>query len=56
LRTASREFFSSLYQDRLISLQSVYAARSDKGLKSPAEDTSQPIAHEPIQARLKSLE
>jgi rhamnulose-1-phosphate aldolase/alcohol dehydrogenase len=38
LRTASREFFSSLYQDRLISLQSVYAARSDKGLKSPAED------------------
>ena len=38
LRTASREFFSSLYQDRLIGLQTVYAARADKGLKSPAED------------------
>jgi rhamnulose-1-phosphate aldolase/alcohol dehydrogenase len=38
LRTATREFFSSLYQDKLIGLQKVYAARADKGLKSQAED------------------
>jgi rhamnulose-1-phosphate aldolase/alcohol dehydrogenase len=38
LRTAGREFFSSLYQDKLVGLQKVYAARSDKGLKSQAED------------------
>ncbi len=38
LRTASKEFFSSLYQDKLVSLQTVYAARADKGLKSQAED------------------
>ena len=38
LRTAGREFFSSLYQDKLIGLQKSYGARSDKGLKSPAED------------------
>ena len=38
LRTATREFFSSLYQDKLIGLQTVYAARADKGLKSQAED------------------
>jgi rhamnulose-1-phosphate aldolase/alcohol dehydrogenase len=38
LRTAGREFFSSLYQDKLIGLQSVYGARTDKGLKSQAED------------------
>ena len=38
LRTAGREFFSSLYQDRLLGLQRSYAARPDKGLKSPAED------------------
>jgi rhamnulose-1-phosphate aldolase/alcohol dehydrogenase len=38
LRTSKRENFSSLYQDKLIGLQKVYAARADKGLKSPAED------------------
>jgi rhamnulose-1-phosphate aldolase/alcohol dehydrogenase len=38
LRTASREFFSSLYQGKLIGLQKSYAARADKGLKSQAED------------------
>ena len=38
LRTSKRDNFSSLYQDKLIALQSLYAARSDKGLKSTAED------------------
>ncbi len=38
LRTASREFFSSLYQAKLKGLQKSYAARADKGLKSQAED------------------
>ncbi len=38
LRTSTRENFASLYQDRLLGLQEVYAARGDKGLKSPAED------------------
>ncbi len=38
LRTSTRENFSSLYQERLLALQKVYAARPDKGLKSPAED------------------
>ena len=38
LRTSLRENFSSLYQDKLIGLQKSYAVRSDKGLKSQAED------------------
>lgn len=38
LRTSQRENFSSLEQQKLIDLQQVYAARRDKGLKSPAED------------------
>ena len=38
LRTSTRENFSSLYQDKLLGLQNIYAARSDKGLKSQAED------------------
>jgi rhamnulose-1-phosphate aldolase/alcohol dehydrogenase len=38
LRTSLRENFSSLYQDKLIAMQSLYAGRSDKGLKSQAED------------------
>lgn len=38
LRTSKRENFSSLYQDKLIGLQKVYAAKPEKGLKSPAED------------------
>jgi len=38
LRTSKRENFSSLYQDKLIGLQSVYANKADNGLKTPAED------------------
>ncbi|MGJ8633202.1 MAG: bifunctional rhamnulose-1-phosphate aldolase/short-chain dehydrogenase [Luteolibacter sp.] len=38
LRTSRRENFSSLYQDKLISLQSVYADKAGNGLKTPAED------------------
>ncbi len=38
LRTSTRENFSSLYQSKLVGLQSLYAARADKGLKAPAED------------------
>ncbi len=38
LRTSTRENFSSLYQSKLLDLQTLYAARADKGLKSPAED------------------
>jgi len=38
LRTSTRENFSSLYQPKLLDLQQLYAARTDKGLKAPAED------------------
>jgi len=38
LRTSKRENFSSLYQQKLLDLQQVYAARKDRGLKSAAED------------------
>ncbi|MFO0828616.1 MAG: bifunctional rhamnulose-1-phosphate aldolase/short-chain dehydrogenase [Phycisphaerales bacterium] len=38
LRTAGREFFSSLSLSRLEELQRVYASRSPRGLKSQAED------------------
>ena len=38
LRTSKRENFSSLYQEKLLDLQRVYAARADKGLKTQAED------------------
>jgi rhamnulose-1-phosphate aldolase/alcohol dehydrogenase len=38
LRTSTRENFSSLYQDKLIAMQSLYGSRADKGLKSQAED------------------
>jgi len=38
LRTSKKENFSSLYQSKLLDLQRVYAARAEKGLKSPAED------------------
>jgi rhamnulose-1-phosphate aldolase/alcohol dehydrogenase len=38
LRTSARDNFSSLYQQKLLALQQLYAARADKGLKSPAED------------------
>jgi rhamnulose-1-phosphate aldolase/alcohol dehydrogenase len=38
LRTSTRANFSSLYQSRLLGLQKNYAARTDKGLKSKAED------------------
>src|SRR6188474_618507 len=38
LRTSTRENFSSLYQQKLLDLQKLYAGRKDKGLKAPAED------------------
>src|SRR4051794_11224173 len=38
LRTAGREFFSSLYQERLLSLQEVYGRFPQRGAKSPSED------------------
>ena len=38
LRTSKRENFSSLYQEKLLGLQSTYLARHDKGPKSQAED------------------
>jgi len=38
LRTSTKDNFSSLYQDRLISLQNVYASRAERGPKTPAED------------------
>ena len=38
LRTAKRENFSSLYQNKLLGLQKVYAAHPERGPKTPAED------------------
>ena len=38
LRTSKAENFASLYMDKLLSLQSTYAATEVKGPKSPAED------------------
>ena len=38
LRTSKRDNFSSLYQDKLLAMQALYARRTDKGLKAPAED------------------
>jgi rhamnulose-1-phosphate aldolase/alcohol dehydrogenase len=38
LRTSKRENFSSLYQQKLLDLQKLYAKRSDKDVKSQAED------------------
>jgi len=38
LRTAKREHFASLYQDRLIALQAIYAGLTPRGPKTPAED------------------
>ncbi|MEZ4699223.1 MAG: bifunctional rhamnulose-1-phosphate aldolase/short-chain dehydrogenase [Rhodothermales bacterium] len=38
LRTSKRENFASLYQDRLIALQDVYAGMTPRGPKTPAED------------------
>jgi rhamnulose-1-phosphate aldolase/alcohol dehydrogenase len=38
LRTSTRENFASLYMDRLVHLQSVYAGFEERGVKSPAED------------------
>src|ERR1700742_2071505 len=34
LRTSTRENFSSLYQQKLLDLQKLYAGRKDKGLKA----------------------
>jgi rhamnulose-1-phosphate aldolase/alcohol dehydrogenase len=38
LRTSRKENFSSLYQDKLMTLKRTYLSRPDRGLKSPAED------------------
>ncbi len=38
LRTARREHFASLYQQRLLALQDVYARYDQRGVKTPAED------------------
>ncbi len=38
LRTATKANFSSLYQEKLLSLQEIYHGFREKGLKSPAED------------------
>jgi rhamnulose-1-phosphate aldolase/alcohol dehydrogenase len=38
LRTSKKENFSSLYQEKLVGLKAAYGVRTDKGLKSPAED------------------
>lgn len=38
LRTSTKENFSSLYQDKLMALQKVYASRKEKGPKTQAED------------------
>lgn len=38
LRTATRRNFASLYQQRLLDLQRVYAGFEQRGVKSPAED------------------
>lgn len=38
LRTSKRENFSSLYQDKLLALQKVYADSPNNGPKTPAED------------------
>src|SRR5438128_1184811 len=45
LRTATKENFSSLYQSKLVDLQQLYARRTDKGLKSPAEDDMVAMYH-----------
>ena len=38
LRTSTKDNFSSLYQARLLDLQTAYGRRNDRGLKSTAED------------------
>lgn len=38
LRTATRQNFASLYQQRLLGLQRVYAGFEQRGVKTPAED------------------
>ena len=38
LRTSKKENFASLYQEKLIALQNVYAKKKKRGPKTPAED------------------
>src|SRR6185295_19349347 len=45
LRTSTRENFSSLYQQKLISLQKVYANYAQRGVKSQAEDDMVAMYH-----------
>jgi len=39
LRTSKRENFSSLYQEKLLSLQKIYGDSPEKGPKTPVEDS-----------------
>jgi len=39
LRTAEKKNFASLYQDKLLQLQEIYADMDNTGLKTPAEDS-----------------
>ena len=39
LRTSKKENFSSLYQDKLMGLQNLYAAASERGPKTAIEDS-----------------
>jgi rhamnulose-1-phosphate aldolase/alcohol dehydrogenase len=39
LRTAKKANFASLYQQRLLDLQKIYASMPNRGVKTPAEDT-----------------
>ena len=45
LRTSAKENFSSLYQDKLIGLQKLYASRAERGPKTPAEDEMVAMYH-----------
>src|SRR5688572_27982708 len=45
LRTSTKENFSSLYQDKLIGLQRIYASRPERGVKTPAEDEMVAMYH-----------
>jgi rhamnulose-1-phosphate aldolase/alcohol dehydrogenase len=38
LRTSTRDNFSSLYQEKLVAMQALYAGREGRGLKSAVED------------------
>ena len=45
LRTSKRENFASLYQQKLLDLQRIYASEPEKGPKTPAEDKMVGMLH-----------